>query len=96
MMLKSVDLPQPLGPMTETNSPRRTLKETPVRADISPDDVSYRLPTASSAKATAGASGKGTSLRVCTAFANDFPLNPEALRPRPQRNPKEGGSKVSV
>ena len=43
MMLKSVDLPQPDGPMIETNSPGATENETSSTATISPSPVAKRL-----------------------------------------------------
>src|SRR4029079_487413 len=50
--LKSVDLPQPEGPMTERNSPGRTISETLSTAVIGPSGVSKRT-TMSSAPRTA-------------------------------------------
>ncbi len=38
-MLKSVDLPQPEGPMMETNSPAPMVKDTSSTAVIVPSDV---------------------------------------------------------
>ena len=43
MMLKSVDLPQPDGPITATNSPWRTSSETLSSACTTPSCVSNRL-----------------------------------------------------
>src|SRR5262245_50125492 len=43
MMLKSVDLPQPLGPMTETKRPCGTSSETPSSAGKAPSGVTKRL-----------------------------------------------------
>src|SRR5215475_3600868 len=43
MMLKSVDLPQPEGPITPTNSPGATERETPSTAVTTPSGVSNRL-----------------------------------------------------
>src|SRR6266567_2612192 len=47
MMLKSVDLPQPDGPMIETNSPWATENETSSTAVIGPSRVAKRLLTRS-------------------------------------------------
>ena len=53
MMLKRVDLPQPEGPITDTNSPWRTSKETLSRANTGPSDVVKRLETPSTASSGA-------------------------------------------
>src|SRR5215467_5810636 len=43
MMLNRVDLPQPEGPITPTNSPGATESETPSTAVTTPSGVSKRL-----------------------------------------------------
>ena len=42
---RSVDFPQPDGPISETNSPRSTASETSRRASVSPAWLGYVLPT---------------------------------------------------
>jgi len=49
MSLSMVDLPQPEGPSTETNSPGRTLQLTSCNAVSGPRVVRYVRPTCSSA-----------------------------------------------
>ncbi len=44
-MRSSVDLPQPLGPTSETNSPAPTDKEMSARASTGPLAASYVMPT---------------------------------------------------
>src|SRR5579872_6599432 len=64
MMLKSVDLPQPDGPMTPTNSPCRTSSETVSSACTSPSCVMNRLlrrSTSSSGRAVAAAADAAPS-----------------------------------
>ena len=51
----SVDLPQPLGPTSATNSPRPTAKEMSRRASTGPLRASYVIPTRSSAMKSGGA-----------------------------------------
>ena len=55
-MLKTVDLPQPEGPISETSSPCATLKETRSTAVMGPSGVSKRL-TRSSTRSTGAAAG---------------------------------------
>src|SRR5215475_14121577 len=50
MILKSVDLPQPEGPITPTNSPDATDSETPSTAVTTPSGVSNRLMILSTAR----------------------------------------------
>ena len=46
-MRSSVDLPQPLGPTSETNSPAPTDSEMPASASTGPLAASYVMPTRS-------------------------------------------------
>ena len=46
-MRSRVDLPQPLGPTSETNSPAPTDSEMPARASTGPLAASYVMPTRS-------------------------------------------------
>src|SRR6266581_6577903 len=55
MILKSVDLPQPEGPITPTNSPGATESETPSTAVTIPSGVSNRLMILSTARMPSGA-----------------------------------------
>src|SRR6266568_9517476 len=55
MILKSVDLPQPEGPITPTNSPGATESETSSTAVIAPSGVSNRLVMLSTARMPLGA-----------------------------------------
>src|SRR6266581_1582117 len=55
MILKSVDLPQPEGPITPTNSPGATESETPSTAVTTPSRVSNRLMMLSTARMPSGA-----------------------------------------
>src|SRR5215475_3382136 len=64
MMLNSVDLPQPDGPMIDTNSPLSTAKETSSTAVSGPSSVANRLVmprTSSSAIRPAAAREKACS-----------------------------------
>src|SRR5882757_6808135 len=55
MILKSVDLPQPEGPITPTNSPGATDSETPSTAMMAPSGLSNRLVMLSTARMASGA-----------------------------------------
>src|SRR5258705_4030886 len=55
MILKSVDLPQPEGPMMPTNWPGATESETPSTAVTTPSGVSNRLVMLSTARMPSGA-----------------------------------------
>src|SRR5260221_3429726 len=67
MTLNSVDLPQPEGPMIETNSPGATRSETSSTARMSPSLLTNFLvmcSTASNASATTGRGGVASSSGV--------------------------------
>src|SRR5262249_54495900 len=55
MMLNRVDLPQPEGPITPTNSPGATESETPSTAVTTPSGVSNRLVMLSTTRMPSGA-----------------------------------------
>src|SRR5262245_6231579 len=55
MMLNRVDLPQPEGPITPTNSPGATVSETPSTAVTTPSGVSNRLVMLSTTRMPSGA-----------------------------------------
>src|SRR5262245_14453449 len=55
MMLNRVDLPQPEGPITPTNSPGATESETPSTAVTTPSGVSNRLVMLSTTRLPLGA-----------------------------------------
>ena len=80
MMLNSVDLPQPDGPIIATNSPGATLNETSSTAVSTPSGVSKRLTMSSttrmgSAAAACGAPASMRSNGTVTAAINRFPLD---------------------
>src|SRR5262249_3245673 len=54
MMLNKVDLPQPEGPITPTNSPGATERETPSTAVTTPSGVSNRLVMLSTTRMPSG------------------------------------------
>src|SRR5262245_34418415 len=71
MILKSVDLPQPEGPITPTNSPDETDNETPSTAVTTPSGVSNRLMMLSTARMVppaAAADGLAAVNAVATAI----------------------------
>src|SRR5262245_34461351 len=73
MILKSVDLPQPDGPITPTNSPGATDSETPSTAVTTPSGVSNDLTMLSTARmappaATSGPDGLTAVNAVATAM----------------------------
>src|SRR5215468_4955051 len=73
MILKSVDLPQPDGPITPTNSPDATDSETPSTAVTTPSGVSNDLTMLSTARmappaAAAGPDGLTAVNAVATAM----------------------------
>src|ERR1700724_1759804 len=71
MMLKRVDLPQPLGPMTEMNSPSLTVKEMPSSATSVPSGVAKSLRTPSMTRAPVTRSPAGDRL-VAVEIAADL------------------------
>ncbi len=74
MMLKSVDLPQPDGPITATNSPCFTSSETLSSACTTPRSVSKRLVMRStSSKGRAAAMAAGAASRSVTLTASPRP-----------------------
>jgi hypothetical protein len=52
-ILSSVDLPQPLGPTSATNSPAATRKETPCRASMEPRRDGYVIERLSTVRSVA-------------------------------------------
>ncbi len=66
MILKSVDLPQPEGPMMPTNSPGATDSETRSTAVTTPSGVSNRLTMLSTARIAlaVAAAGPGALLPI--------------------------------
>src|SRR5437867_12752069 len=62
MMLNSVDLPQPDGPMMDTNSPGAMEKEMSSTAVIAPSLVMKRLVTASTSSSCVGCGCAATSV----------------------------------
>src|SRR5262245_59309200 len=78
MILKSVDLPQPDGPMMPTNSPGATDNETPSTAMTAPSGVSNRLVMLSTARMAVPAAASGPDgLTAVNAVATAMrPLSP--------------------
>src|SRR4029077_10962030 len=73
MILNSVDLPQPEGPMIETNSPAAMENDTSSTAVITPSAVGNRLLMRSTSSRRDSGAGDATSA----------PCSPELTRARP-------------
>src|SRR5215469_13259197 len=79
-MLKSVDLPQPEGPISARNSPALTEKETSSSAETMPSAVGKRFVTFSTASAAGGTSPSAAVARSFVA-ARAMLVSPLSLRP---------------
>src|SRR5882724_5064809 len=82
MILKSVDLPQPEGPMMPTNSPCATDSETPSTAMTAPSGVSNRLVMLSTARmAPPAAAAEPDDSTAVNAVATAMPLSVHSMLP---------------
>src|ERR671931_435286 len=78
MQLRRVVLPEPLGPMMPTISPRRTVKLTPRRASTTTSPVSYRFSTARASTMASATTAGTASIRGagrCLSFNPMVPIS---------------------